>query len=60
MKKKNKYEYIKVLQGNYSYGWEDLCTSVSVKEVREDRKTYRENCPEGSYRIISRRVLNEN
>lgn len=24
-KRKNKYIYYKVLQGNYGYGWDDLC-----------------------------------
>ena len=54
MNKTNKYEYLFVLQGNYGHGWEDLCASESSKEVRQNRKEYREN-EGGNYRIIQRR-----
>lgn len=50
----NKYEYLFVLQGNYGQGWEDLCAAESEKEVRQNRKEYREN-EGGNYRIIKRR-----
>lgn len=43
------------LQGNYGYGWEDLTSEDSSKEIRERLKEYREN-EGGSYRIICRRV----
>ena len=52
--KHNKYSYLFVLQGNYGQGWEDLCASESSKEVRDNRKDYREN-EGGTYRIIQRR-----
>lgn len=53
----NKYIYLHVLQGNYGYGegWEDLCQSEDRDEMVTDRKAYRENAPEGNYRIIRRR-----
>lgn len=56
---KNKYQYLHVLQGNYGYGhgWEDLCTSESYREVRQNLKEYREN-EGGNYRLIERRELN--
>ena len=59
MKKKNKYTYLHVLQGNYGYGhgWEDLCSSESYREVRQNLQEYREN-EGGVYRLINRRVLN--
>lgn len=44
-----------VVQGCYGHGWEDLCSSNSRKEAREDLKSYRENAP-GAYRLIVRRV----
>jgi hypothetical protein len=52
---KAKFEYQKIVQGYYSYGWEDLCASLSIKESRNDLKAYRVNSP-GVYRIITRRV----
>jgi hypothetical protein len=57
--RKNKYQYLHILQGNYGYGhgWEDLCTSESYREVRQNLKEYREN-EGGNYRLIERRVLN--
>lgn len=55
--KRNKYTYLKVLQGHYGQGWEDLCASECSKEIRANRKDYREN-EGGTYRIISRRELN--
>ena len=54
MNKTKKYDYLFVLQGNYGQGWEDLCASESSKEVRQNRKEYREN-EGGNYRIIQRR-----
>jgi hypothetical protein len=54
----NKYNYLSVLQGNYGYGhgFEDLCQGTRA-EMRADLKSYRENAPEYSYRIINRREL---
>ena len=63
MKKRTKYIYLKVLQGNYGYGWNDLESAEidkpdQVKELRRDLKAYRENQP-AAYRIIRRRELNK-
>ena len=59
MKKKNKYQYLFILQGNYGYGhgFEDLTASESYSEVKAELKDYRIN-EGGRYRIIQRRVLN--
>jgi hypothetical protein len=54
MNKTKKYDYLFVLQGNYGQGWDDLCASKSSKEIRQNRKEYREN-EAGNYRIIQRR-----
>ena len=54
--KTNKYEYLKVVQGYYSEGWEDLSASSSMKEAKADLKSYRDN-EDGTFRIITRRVL---
>ena len=51
--KNNKYIYLFVLQGCYGYGWDDLTTSENLKEIRQDRKAYRDN-ENGMYRIIKR------
>lgn len=56
-----KYRYLHVLQGRYPgpHGWEDICQSEDRKEIRADRKSYRDNAPEYVYRIISRRERRE-
>lgn len=56
--KANKFLYLYILQGFYSYGWEDLTAEDSFKEAREQRKCYRENAPGTAYRIIRRREVN--
>ena len=58
--KQNKYSYVKVIQGNYGYGWEDV-SEYDKKEfsmVRHDLKEYRLSNT-GAYRVINRRVLNK-
>ena len=60
--KTRKHEYMYVLQGCYSEGWEDLSateyTPSGRKEVYSDLKAYREN-EHGQYRVIRRRVKKE-
>ena len=62
-KNKNKYNYLYVIQRYYSYGWEDLTAAEQTPkgraEMRADLKAYRENAPEGSYRLIKRRERHE-
>lgn len=66
-----KTKEIKVLQGNYGYGWDDLI-EYDVKdfngnildmnkEIKNDLRDYRENERDASHRVITRRVpvLNE-
>ena len=60
-KKANKYLYVKVLQGNYGYGWEDLVIydeDTPYSERKEDMKAYRENERGVPLRFINRRILN--
>lgn len=63
MARKNKYNYLWVIQGFYGYGWEDLSEydkkEYSWGDVKHD---YREYCISDNYpkRIINRRELNEN
>lgn len=59
-----KYKYLKVLQGNYGYGWADLVEAEiknvqEMKEFRSDAAAYAENEPQYQHRVIRRRVLNE-
>lgn len=59
----NKYIYTTVLQGNYGYGWDDICECDSndakeVKALRVNLREYRENEPNYPHRIIKRRTLN--
>lgn len=57
-----KTKEVKVLQGNYGYGWEDICQydKENYNESRSDLKAYRVNAPEYVYRVITRRVKREN
>lgn len=59
--RKNKYNYIYVIQGNYGYGWEDLCGyDCSERDtLRHDFIQYALAEPNYSHRIIERRVLNK-
>jgi hypothetical protein len=52
---------VKVLQGNWGYGWDDLCEydKYDNGECKNDLKAYRENDPSASYRVIFRRVPNK-
>ena len=51
----NKYEYNKYVQGNFGFGWEDVCCESDPKEAKQRLKEYRENDPRHAYRVISRR-----
>ena len=56
-KSSNKFTYLHVLQGQYGFGWEDLCSSENYSEVRQNLKEYRDN-EGGHYRLIERREPN--
>ena len=58
--KANKYSYVKVIQGNFGYGWEDVCeyNKQEFATVKNDLKEYRLSNT-GSYRVIDRRILNK-
>ena len=60
MSKQNKYSYVKVIQGNFGYGWEDVCEydKQEFSAVKRDLKEYRLSNT-GAYRVIDRRVLNK-
>jgi hypothetical protein len=54
---------VKVLQGNYGYGWDDLVEynpkiAKDMKELKDDFKAYRENERGYGHRIITRRIPN--
>ena len=51
---------VKVLQGNWGYGWDDICEydKYDNGECKDDLKAYRENDPTARYRVIFRRVPN--
>lgn len=55
-----KTKMVKVLQGNYGYGWDDLCQYEmnDTAEIKQDLKSYRENERGVSFRVIQRRVPN--
>lgn len=62
--KMNKYNYYKVIQGNYGYGWEDVDYHASNSQgMAIDNKTLKHNLKEyrasgiGSYRVIFRKEL---
>ena len=55
-----KYSYVKVIQGNFGYGWEDVSEydKQDYPLVKNDLKEYRLSNT-GAYRVIDRRVLNK-
>lgn len=59
--KKNKYQYLVVLQGQFDGQWEDIiardehCSPEEYRQWREDLKSYRENDPR-PYRTVHRRM----
>lgn len=61
MKRKNKYQYLRILQGLYEGEWADLiarderCSAEERKAFADDVKAYRVNDPR-PYRIIHRRT----
>lgn len=63
MAKIPKTKLVKVLQGNYGYGWDDLCeydpkSEQQMKELKGDFKTYKKEEPTVCHRIIERRIPN--
>lgn len=52
---------VKVLQGNWGSGWDDLCEydKYDNGECKADLKAYMENDPTARYRVIFRRVPNK-
>ncbi len=62
IKKQPKWIYLKVIQADYGYGWDDIGfyhtnDRQDMAEMRGDLRSYRENEP-ASFRIINRRVPN--
>ena len=57
--KQTKYTYVKVIQGYFGYGWEDVSeyAKADFSTVKNDLKEYR--LSNGTYRVINRRVLNK-
>ena len=57
-KRKNKYEYLHVVQGNYEgTGWEDIDCSENRRESQANLRAYRLNAHGYQYRLIQRREL---
>ena len=58
--KQNKYRYVKLIQGNFGYGWDDVSEydKQDFSLVKNDLKEYRLSNT-GSYRVINRRILNK-
>ena len=59
----NKYNYYKVLQANYGYGWDDIAwydthDCEQMRAIKRDWRSYHENEPGVPFRIIRRRELN--
>lgn len=45
-----------ILLSNYGYGWEEELEEDTLKEAKEQLKTYSENCPNYQYRLNKKRV----
>lgn len=52
--RKTRDEY--VLLGNWGYGWDEVLTEDSYKDIRQRYKEYLENDHRAIYRIQKRRV----
>jgi len=48
------------IQGNYGQGFECVTTEETRAAAKEQLKTYRENEPQYSHRIVKKRVKIEN
>lgn len=65
MKKQNKYQYTKVIQQNYSQGWEDVSEyECNSKGIAQDGKLLRHDLKEYKLlgyptRIIQRKTLSD-
>jgi hypothetical protein len=44
------------LLANYGQGWEVETTEETRKEIKERLKEYRDNAPQYSYKIVTKRV----
>lgn len=53
---------VKIIQGNYGFGWDDLGEYGldEHKRLRDDYRAYCQNETRNSHRIITRRVPNPN
>lgn len=56
MKKPNKYIYLKVVQGNYGQGWEDVTADEDTIKAKILLREYNENERQYPHRLITRRV----
>lgn len=56
MKKPNKYIYLKVVQGNYGQGWEDVTADEDIIKAKILLREYNENERQYPHRLITRRV----
>lgn len=56
--KSKRTKEVKVLQGNYGYGWDDLVEydKEDSAELKQDLRSYRENERNAQFRVITRRV----
>lgn len=56
--KSKRTKEVKVLQGNYGYGWDDLVEydKEDSAELKQDLRSYRENERNARFRVITRRV----
>jgi len=56
MKKPNKYIYLKVVQGNYGQGWEDVTADEDTIKAKILLREYNVNERQYPHRLITRRV----
>ena len=47
------------IHGNYGHGWEEVTAESTMKDARAQLKTYRENEPGVSFKIVYKRVKKE-
>ena len=55
-RRKTKDEYRLYINYGYGHGWEHETTEESWKELKEQQKCYRENCPQYPTKCVIKRV----
>lgn len=54
--RKTEDEYRLMINYGFGHGWEHETTEETLREAKEQQRTYRGNCPEYPTKIVKKRV----